>query len=252
MPFFLAWQKIQSYFFLTSFLVTALNFTQHCWALVTFTESIFFTIIEFVIHYFFFCNFTTASCEKLNKIQTTAVLNLQIMCLAHFITLHLHTVSAADYIHILYVHCNIYIFLKKSGSSTSFFPPSISYLATKLMQHFQGLFFFIWSYSFLPEFRVCQKSFHIFLPVLLHWEGEVEQLVSHPRGFCPGAAWPTTQKHKSLSAKTNTVSYHRLNCLRLLQQERRVLSFNKYAKSISMNRWKQMLMLCMKRSYFVD
>lgn len=148
--------------FLTSFLVTALNFTQHCWALVTFTESIFFTIIEFVIHYFFFYNFTTASCEKLNKIQTTAVLNLQIMCLAHFITLHLHTVRAADYIHILYVHCNIYIFLKKSGSSTSFFPPSISYLATKLMQHFQGLFFLHLILFFPPWVQSVSEEFSHF------------------------------------------------------------------------------------------
>lgn len=76
------------------------------------------------------------------------------------------------------------------------------------MQHFlfhcspSPLPFFNFCLSF-SEFRVCQKSFpfHIFLPVLLHWEGEVEQLISHPRGVCPGAAWPTTQKHKLLSAK---------------------------------------------------
>lgn len=163
MPFFLAWQKIQSYFFWTSFLVTALNFTQHCWALVTFTESIFFTIIEFVIHYFFFCNFTTASCEKLNKIQTTAVLNLQIMCLAHFITLHLHTVSAADYIHIFYVNCNNSLHFPQEIWQLHFLlPPSISYLATKLMQHFQGLFFLHLILFFPPWVQSVSEEFSHF------------------------------------------------------------------------------------------
>lgn len=48
--------------------------------------------------------------------------------------------------------------------------------------------------------------FHILLPVLLQWEGEVEQLISHPRGLCPEAAWPTTQKtyngHQQQKQKT--------------------------------------------------
>lgn len=46
-----------------------------------------------------------------------------------------------------------------------------------------AVFCFYWVQSVSGEISV-----HFFLPVLLQWEGEVEQLVSNPRGLCLGTA----------------------------------------------------------------
>lgn len=131
--------------------------------------------------------------------------------LLHFLSPYLYMLNC--WIYLITLHFPVYE--KSSNSIPLFFFLNMnksfgrkSDSNKQLMQHYVVFLpSHLNSLSF-TEFRVCQKSFHIFLPVLLHWEGEVEQLVSHPRGFCLDAVWPTTHKHKSLSAKTDTVSYH--------------------------------------------